>query len=392
MRSPRASLAWVAILLAAACDHSATKPDLPHPPSDAFIDVAVGFSHTCGLLGNGKAFCWGRNVQYQLGTGEVTFHDSVPTAVVGDLRFIALDAGAAHTCGVAIDGRAFCWGNNSEGQLGTNLSDPPLAPTPVSVDRLFSSVSAGAYDTCALTQEGGPYCWGQGVGFGKAGTMILPTPVSGGPSFATISAGDYQACGLTASGVGYCWGTNQFGGLGNDAVTGYSDTPVPVMGNLTFQAIGAGNAHACGLTTAGVVYCWGLNNTGQLGDNSTTSRSQPVQIYGGRTFKSLTVGSGHNCAVTQSDETFCWGNNSFGQLGTDITLGSCDGFGACSLVPVPSAVGQTFRSISPGAYHTCGIDFTYRLFCWGMNRDGQIGVGILSDMVPQPALVTVPVP
>ena len=359
-------------------------------PSSTFVDVSTGFFHTCALLGNRMAYCWGRNVNYQIGTGEVTSRDSIPTVVVGGLKYANLAGGQAHTCGVSNDGSAFCWGNNSDGQLGSDLSDPPLAPIPVSTSERFSAISAAAFHTCALTQEGAPYCWGRGLGFGRDGTMVPPTPVPGGFTFTMISAGDYQVCGLVASGAAYCWGNNQFGSLGNDTTTGPTATPVAVMGNLTFQSIGAGNVYTCGLTTDGFVYCWGWNNTGQLGDSSTTDRSVPARVYGGQSFKRLAVGSAHACAITQSDKLFCWGNDLGGQLGTAAPLGTCDGFGACSLIPVAVVGNHSLRSVSGGQYHTCGIDLSYRLLCWGMNRDGQIGIGTVTDIVPEPVEVTPP--
>jgi alpha-tubulin suppressor-like RCC1 family protein len=146
--------------------------------------------------------------------------------------------------------------------------------------------------------------------------------------FSAISAGNGFTCGLEAgTNVPYCWGQNASGQLGNGS-TNPSLVPVPVGGGkFRLSSIRAGVWYACGLTAAGRAYCWGRNNSGQLGDGSTIDRPLPVAVGGGLTFVSLaTLGSGdanHTCAIAATtSETYCWGQNTYGQLGNGTTAGS----------------------------------------------------------------------
>ena len=149
-------------------------------------------------------------------------------------------------------------------------------------------------------------------------------PVTGGLTFKTVSAGKLHTCALDSTGQAYCWGRNSDGQLG-DGSTNTSNVPVPVSGP-PFIAIAAGTSHTCGLTSAGVLYCWGKNDKGQLGTGNTASINSPTAVAGGLQFASVSVGENHTCGVTKDPVTlspsplvYCWGDNQFGQLG-DGTL------------------------------------------------------------------------
>src|SRR5439155_189354 len=192
-----------------------------------FARVSAGRSHACGVTSAGAAYCWGGNGYGQLGNGTTNVYgEGSPVLVLGGLSFATLSAGDVHTCGLTTGGAAYCWGDNSAGQLGTGTT--------------MSSSS--------------------------------PVLVSGGLTFATVSTGNLHTCGVTSAGAGrqaYCWGSNIDGQLG-DGTTTQRTSPVVVVGVLSFAAVNGVSFHTCSVTSAGAAYCWGDNSYGQLGDGTTT--------------------------------------------------------------------------------------------------------------------------
>src|SRR5205807_268421 len=145
--------------------------------------VDAGGLHSCALRASGVAYCWGDNSNGELGDGTTT-NRLVPMPVAGGLTFISLSAGAHYTCGVATSGAAYCWGNNGDGQLGDDTTTQRLVPTAVAGGLTFASVTAGAHYTCAVTTSGAAYCWGYN-GYGQLGdgtttARLVPTTVAGG--------------------------------------------------------------------------------------------------------------------------------------------------------------------------------------------------------------------
>ena len=337
--------------------------------------IAAGYTHTCGLASTGAAYCWGANGG-ALGDGSY-MNSSIPVAVSGGLSFSALAAGGGFTCGLTSAGTAYCWGNNTSGQLGNYPpKDNVGIPTPVRVSGglSFSALAAGGAHTCGLTSATAAYCWGLDL-FGELGSSPLtfnfsstPQAVSGGLSFAALTAGVYHTCGLTNLGAAYCWGDNETSQLGNGS-TGFSTdtTPVAVSGGLTFSALAAGSWHTCGLAGSGAAYCWGSNYGGQLGTGSTTDSSVPVAVSGGLTFSAVAASGDHTCGLTSAGTAYCWGVDNSGQLG--------DGSMTSSSTPVAVSGGLTFSTLVAGLDHTCGLTSTKATYCWGDNQFGQLGNG-----------------
>jgi len=211
------------------------------------------------------------------------------------------------------------------------------------------------------------------LGDGRGGTdSDTPRAVAGGLQFVQVSAGDAHACGRTSSGVVHCWGHNASGQLGDGSRTG-SDLPVTVDTDLAFGAVSAGNGHTCALARTDA-HCWGDNEVGELGDGTQFGRTQPVLVHGNHTFLELGAGRNYTCALTLFNEAFCWGVNKDGQLGDNRRV-------ADSAVPVKVVGGVVFVIPSPltvGAFHTCakgiggGVSTAY---CWGGNFSGELGDG-----------------
>src|SRR6266705_816532 len=171
----------------------------------------------------------------------------------------AIGAGFLHTCGLASTGAASCWGDNSKGQVGSDpIGSLILIPVAVSGGRTFSALAAGWTHNCGLTSAGAAYCWGDNsigqLGNGSTTSSSTPVPVFGGLSFNALATGGAHSCALTSTGAAYCWGYNAYGQLGNGSTTS-SSTPVAISGGLSFSALALGGHHTCWLTSAGAAYC-----------------------------------------------------------------------------------------------------------------------------------------
>lgn len=251
-----------------------------------------------------------------------------------------------------------------------------------------ASLAAGATHTCALDADGRPYCWGHNyygqIGDGETtgsggGYRATPVAVFTTQTFTGIWAGDNHTCGLTAAGVAYCWGDNEYGQLG-DGTTTLRNVPVEVSTTQAFTQIGGGTWHTCGLTEDGAAHCWGRNEYGQLGDGTTTARSTPAPVTGSLAFSTLSLGSHHACALTAEGAAHCWGYNSNGQLGDGSTTSALD--------PVAVSTTVAFSSLEADGYHACGIDSGGVAYCWGYNGWGHLGDGTTTDRTTPVAVST----
>lgn len=330
---------------------------------------------------------WGSNLYGQLGNASNTDTNApVPVTSSGALHGLtveAISAGSYHACVLSTLQLAYCWGNDDEGQLGdggsaTNTNQPVVVAMPSGVQ--FQQVSAGSSLTCAVATTGAGYCWG----YGSTGAMgndtttntnVSPVAVTmpTGVTFSSISAGNQYACAVSSAGAGYCWGS---GGNGETGLGSTSQVRVPgLIGGLTFQAISAGeNSTTCGLTTTGTAYCWGFSGSGELGNGTiSTTQTLPVAVdtTGGRpaTYGQISVGRDHVCALTSGGAAWCWGGNTDGQLGNDSTTSQT------RPVAVTMPTGVTFTAIDAGAGFTCATGSDNRVYCWGRNVFGQLGIG-----------------
>jgi alpha-tubulin suppressor-like RCC1 family protein len=353
MRTAAASCT-LALVLATAC----TDATAPHLQSD-LVSVSAGDFFSCGLTSRGVAYCWGGNFFWNLGNGSDK-SSSVPVAVSGGHTFVSISAGGDVACGLTAVGAAYCWG----ARYGYGSS----TPAPVGGGLALTTVAANVTRDCGLTAAGAAYCW--------SGTGSEPATVPGGLTFVSVSAGWEHVCGVTAEGAGYCWGGNRFGqlGTGDSIATDSPTTPVAVAGGLTFAMISAGWELSCGVTTSGGVYCWGSNESGQLGNGWTTwAGNAPVPVSGSLSFASVSAGKEHACGLTHDGTAYCWGLNADGELGVPPVSGQC-GY-PCSPTPVAVSGGLKFAAISAGNYHTCGLATNGVAYCWGDNLDGQLGNG-----------------
>jgi alpha-tubulin suppressor-like RCC1 family protein len=381
-------------LLVTACHGDRESPTGPESPAalDASATAALTFSgmtagtdFSCGVATDGRGFCWGRADDGQLGNGTTipgTTGQLTPAAVVGGLRFRQLATGHTTTCGVTTDNRAYCWGRNDRGQIGDGTTTLRLTPVAVVGGHKFSQVEITFEHTCGLSYpDNKAYCWGWNgdgqLGIGNNTGPLTgdfgpysPTPVAvqGGLTFSRITTGDFHSCGLTTGNKIYCWGLNQLGEIGDGTTTFRRPSPRLVTGGLAFNWVNAGALHTCGITTAHKAYCWGSGQYGQRGDGSVTQAVRtPRAVLGGHLFTKVNTGVAHTCGVTTSNQAWCWGRNESGQLG--------DGTTTQRLTPHLVAGAHAFNQVNSGGAHTCARTTAAVGYCWGRNPNGQLGNG-----------------
>ncbi len=365
--------------------------------SGGVTQISAGNDHACAVI-QGKAYCWGRNNYGQLGNN-LTTDSSVPIpvyagGVLSGKTITAIVAGGVDsTCAVA-DGKVYCWGNNSLGQLGDGTTVERHVPVAVNTSGVLSGktvtdVGHDYHHTCALA-SGSVYCWGLGasgqLGNGTTSNSSIPVAVNtsgvlSGKSVTAIAVSNSTTCAL-ANGQDYCWGWNNNGQLGNNS-TASSSVPVAVytggvLSGKTVTAISLGGNHGCAVAS-GQAYCWGWNAYGQLGNNAVTNSSIPVAVntsgvLSGKTVTSLgDKGDADTCAIANG-KVYCWGHNGRGKLGNNSTTNSS----------VPVAVdtsgvlnNKVIDSITTGNWN-CAIA-SGQAYCWGRNDWGQLGNNSTTD-------------
>jgi hypothetical protein len=344
--------------------------------------VAAGVEHTCARTADGELLCWGNNWSDQLGIPDAPVDVLRATAVVIDEPIVAVAAGESHTCMVAASGDVYCWGSDGQGQLGdgdpgkhSSRPDTPVWMLPAAQD-----VCSGDDFSCALTRDREVFCWGDNSEeqLGTTGAPDVPVqlPVGG---IAGITCGGQHACAWSEAGEIGCWGRNDRGQVGGGSFGG--SAPLTMVAGLpAATVVSAGDGHTCALTVEGEVWCWGSDSDGQLGDGGENAhRASPVRVYGlAAAATQVASGGAHTCAVLQDGVVSCWGQGLSGQLGTGRT--------DPSWWAGDTVAGLTVERVSCGGAHTCGLTEAGQVYCWGANGNGQLGDGTGMDS-PVPVLV-----
>jgi alpha-tubulin suppressor-like RCC1 family protein len=363
------------------------------PGSDGFVAVSAGREHTCALRDDGRAFCWGGNEFGQAGPTDDGTRCArgdrrlpcllTPQAAGGSLAYTAIAAGGSHTCGVAADRAAYCWGDNERGQLGDPGVRASAEPVRVGGTALFTAVAAGASHTCALRTDGVVLCWGANdqsqLGNGVQGTgSAVPVQTQTSQRFTALSASADRTCARATDGSAYCWGrlwvtTNSAG----EEVTRAQAQPFRIPQSPQTRQLSVGTGTTCAVDVEGAAQCWESNRFGTFGSGSLGGSSVPQKVLSTVTFLSVSVGSNHACGVLADGKAVCWGLGSAGQLGYPPSLLArrCQSL-ICSLVPVPVTGRRLFERLSAGdGTHVCGVTTGRNIYCWGGGTMGQRGDG-----------------
>ena len=291
-------------------------------PGTSYQSVTLGSFHTCGITTSGTLKCWGYNYYGQVGDGTTT-NRPTPTNIDPGTSYQSVTPGSYHTCGITTSGTLKCWGGNNYGQVGDGTKINRNTPTNIDPGTSYQSVTLGSFHTCGITTSGTLKCWGYNyygqVGDGTTTNRPTPTNIDPGTSYQSVTPGSYHTCGITTSGTLKCWGGNNYGQVG-DGTKINRNTPTNIDPGTSYQSVTLGSFHTCGITTSGTLKCWGYNYYGQVGDGTTTNRPTPTNIDPGTSYLSVvTPGSSHTCGITTSGTLKCWGVNESGQVGDGTT-------------------------------------------------------------------------
>jgi alpha-tubulin suppressor-like RCC1 family protein len=313
------------------------------PVNEHMKALSLAYQHSCILTNQDNIYCWGRNNFTQIGTGpEITFSSTPLLVDRGEIpsgqQIERLYTGGGFNCILTNSNDAFCWGNNTGGELGNNDNSISLTPEPVAIDQsslmpdeYFVDLGTGYRHSCGLTNKSKVYCWGDNE-HGQIGQSAFSsdffTPTEIDFSFldandnpAKLFSGYYSNCVITKLNKTFCWGSNVNGEMGIGVVGGKYDTPTLLTSHSSpdnyFVSISLGFYYACGVTNSQNIYCWGRNSRGQLGDNSLVDKSIPTAIEldtATTKFKTVKAGDYHSCGITTKGLVYCWGDNREGQL------------------------------------------------------------------------------
>jgi alpha-tubulin suppressor-like RCC1 family protein len=347
---------------------TATPQLVEHPVSGrAWLQVAVGRDFACAIDDNVDLWCWGFNDHLELGIQQGVA--LTPELVDDELRWMSITAGWHHACALSEGDVLHCWGWSDKGQTGVRtvsrvLDDP--------IDGAWTEVTTGVFHTCGV-RAGEAFCFGDNgdgeLGAGVAGDAYEPRQVGGAPvEWTQVSAGQTITCAVAAGGTLFCWGAGDEGVLGTatDVVT-----PTPIanatLASQVWRQVAVDSTHACAVTTAGALWCWGRGDESQLGGGFTSS-NEPVEVAvidPATEWTEVGVGSRYTCARDNATALWCWGLNDQNRVGDPSNVGSS--------IDVPFRVGGGSSAMTVGQAHACGItNADGQLYCWGWNRRNAV--------------------
>ena len=325
---------------------------------------------------SGNLWVWGRNYYGQLGDNTSANKSSPVQTIMYGTNWMQVAGGYGHTAAIKTDGTLWTWGYNSYGGLGDNTRTHRSSPVQtVAWGSNWKQVSCGRTHTTAIKNDGTLWTWG-GAGYGQLGdntTARKSSPVQTiafGTNWKQVATASDHVIAIKTDGTLWLWGKNTFGQLGDNSVT-QKQSPVQTVAfgtNWVQVSSGYYANYVAVIKTDGTLWIWGDNANGKLGDNTTTKRSSPIQtIAFGTSWKQASCGFEYMAAIKTDGTLWCWGFNNSGQLGDNTIISKSS--------PVQTiAFGTNWKQVSCGYQHTAAIKTDGTLWIWGRNATyGHLG-------------------
>jgi alpha-tubulin suppressor-like RCC1 family protein len=295
-------------------------------------------------------------------------------------------------CLIAADNATYCRGTSYiNGTTSSSGSLNKIAMNGTLNGKYFTSISGGIASTiCGISSDQLAYCWGTGtngqLGNGSAFNSAAPvqvvnTGVLSGKTIRQLTVGNGFSCALASDAKPYCWGSNNVGQLGNNTTTS-SNSPVAVyssgvLSGKTLVTMASSNQTTCALSNDGNAYCWGYSTSGETGSGNTTQTSVPLQVantgvLAGKKLLSITAGISHFCAIADDASVYCWGADGSSQLGDNSTS---DKYTPVKVAFAASEQTKNARLIAAANSTTCVLLSDGVVYCWGASANGVTGSG-----------------
>jgi alpha-tubulin suppressor-like RCC1 family protein len=363
------------------------------------VALAAAPQNFCGVLSNGTVECVGSDLENQLGNPNYKKNPHVPVPVLGLSGVKSVAIGGSATYALLNDGTVMSWGSNLEGQLGIGVNPGAMCPdsgaleTPTPVPGLVPNltgvvdISATSANACAVLSNGTVECWGSNVGtllgpsapdvcgtciaIGSSSPCALsPLAISGITNAVSVAIESSSACALLRDGTVQCWGVDNSGQLGNGTTSPNLTYPaVAVPGVSGATAIASNGGHTC-VIVGGQVLCWGANQSSSLGNEYSGPCPQcnqsPNAVVGVSKATALAAAPDHTCALLSDQTVVCWGGDNLGQLGN----GTMTDNDTITPTPVTGLTGVT--AIAADSGYTCALTNGH-VMCWGGNGTGMFG-------------------
>ena len=341
--------------------------------------VTGGGVHTAAIKTDGTLWMWGRNIAGELGNNDFASPICTPvTTFAGGTNWKQVACGDNHTAAIKTDGTLWAWGaGGSVVPVGNNLQFSIYTPvTTFAGGTNWKQVACAGSNTAAIKTDGTLWTWGSNSNgqLGDNTTVNRSTPVTtfaGGTNWKQVSCGTGHIAAIKTDGTLWTWGFNGIpgfigvGALGDNTIISRSTPVTTFAGGTNWKQVACGGNHTTAIKTDGTLWTWGLNDLtafvpgafGQLGDNTTITRSIPVTTFaGGTNWKQVACGGYTTSAIKTDGTLWTWGQNSSGQLGDNTTIGRC--------TPVTTFAGGTnWKQVADGKGHTTattsGTDPTY---------------------------------
>jgi alpha-tubulin suppressor-like RCC1 family protein len=333
------------------------------PFDDAFIRVEQ-FENSL--------FAWGLNSAGQLGDNTIITRSTPRQEITSSTNWkqVLCDT---HTAAIKTDGTLWCWGANSYGQLGDNTIITRSTPRQeITSSTNWIQVAVGNNHTVAIKTDGTLWVWGRNengqIGDNTFASRSTPRQeFTSSTNWKQVAAGFTHTKGIKTDGTLWSWGLNNYGQIGDNTTSSRSTPRQEITSSTNWKQLRCGNNYTTALKTNGTLWSWGYNYAGNMADNTTSSRSTPRQeITSSTNWKQISNGANHIASIKTDGTLWCWGDNGNGHLG-DNTV-------ATRSTPRQEITSSTnWKQVGCGQFHTAAIKTDGTLWCWGWNLQGQIG-------------------